>query len=198
MSHLTSKTRKIAIFVPIGIVLSACVVLLAFFLQFWFSTTNDIEAACRENSVKGATNFYIEKDSDLEHYIFAVSQDGDDEKGQELFVFHEQSFGTFQNTKRYVLEYHTDQNSQTTVGTYLFTPAQENEERMVFFSDNKEKMDSGKYTSTYNLNGKYYTITVDYELTPYQPFICVSAPLQKEEQITDATFARADTTVFQY
>lgn len=190
------KTVKIVVGTLLGVVIAAAVVFLALFLQFWFSTTGDIEAACRENSMKSANNFYITGDGDLEHYLFAVAQDGDDTKGQELLVFYEQPFGLTAHTKRYTLVYQSSQNPQTTVSSYLFTPTWQGEQRMVYFSDNAAQIDKLEYTSVYNLNGKNYTITTDYDLSPYQPFVCVSAPLHLEEEIVNTAGTSAGQTVF--
>ncbi len=51
------------------------------------STTASIEEYCKENSFKGAESFDIEQSSELDGYLFCVSKDGDDSKGQELFIF---------------------------------------------------------------------------------------------------------------
>lgn len=75
---------------------------------------------CKENSFKGAESFDINKSSELDGYVLCVSKDGDDSKGQELFIFYEKPFGAIKNTNRYALEYQSNESGAQLVGSYLF------------------------------------------------------------------------------
>lgn len=193
------KTVKTIVGTLLGAVIAAAVVFLALFLQFWFSTTNDIEAACLDESQTGATNFYITGDGDLEHYLFAVAQDGDDTKGQELLVFYEQPFAWVKYTKRYTLDVLVaGQPPQEAADIFRFIPNGESHGRIVFYSNNKVGADRGTYTAAFNENGKDYTVTVDYSFSPEQPFICVSAPVNGLDDLKSAEFTSGGQSVYTY
>ena len=96
-----SKSKKSVILI-ISAICAALIIALGICVgQFYSSTTASVEKYCKENSFKGATSFDIEQSSELDGYLFCVSKDGDDSKGQELFIFYEKPFGTIKNTNRY-------------------------------------------------------------------------------------------------
>ena len=84
--------------------------------QFYSSTTASIDEYCKKNSFKGAESFDIDKSSELDGYVLCVSKDGDDSKGQELFIFYEKPFGAIKNTNRYTLEYQSNESGAQLVG----------------------------------------------------------------------------------
>lgn len=142
-----SKSKKSVILI-ISAICAALIIALGICVgQFYSSTTASVEKYCKENSFKGATSFDIEQSSELDGYLFCVSKDGDDSKGQELFIFYEKPFGTIKNTNRYTLEYQSDESGAQLVGSYLFKPRGSDESRMVFYSNNNEKATDFEYTS---------------------------------------------------
>lgn len=149
-----SKSKK-SVIIIISAICAALIIALGICVgQFYSSTTASIEEYCKENSFKGAESFDIDKSSELDGYVLCVSKDGDDSKGQELFIFYEKPFGAIKNTNRYTLEYQSDESGAQLVGSYLFKPRGSDESRMIFYSNNNEKATDFEYTSEYNLDGK--------------------------------------------
>lgn len=88
-----SKSKK-SVIIIISAICAALIIALGICVgQFYSSTTASIEEYCKENSFKGAESFDIDKSSELDGYVLCVSKDGDDSKGQELFIFYEKPFG---------------------------------------------------------------------------------------------------------
>lgn len=105
-----SKLKKTVILI-ISAICAALIITLGICVgQFYSSTTASIEEYCKENSFKGAESFDIDKSSELDGYVLCVSKDGDDSKGQELFIFYEKPFGVIKNTNRYTLEYQSNES----------------------------------------------------------------------------------------
>ncbi|MCM1115901.1 MAG: hypothetical protein NC397_10460 [Clostridium sp.] len=197
MFHLHfSKKVKTFIVAILCLIFAGC---LACVCLFFSSTIDDLEGFCQENSFRNATKFDIESTSDLSGYIFAVSQNGDESQGQELFVFREKSFGIVKNTDRFVLEYQSDKNASADVGSYMFKPyvndKKSDENYLVFYSDNSIGAVQAKLITSYNENGKDIETKVNYSLTPTRSFICVSTPLKPMEQIESACFENMDSKV---
>jgi len=166
--------------------------------QFYSSTTASIEEYCKENSFKGAESFDIDKSSELDGYVLCVSKDGDDSKGQELFIFYEKPFGAIKNTNRYTLEYQSDESGAQLVGSYLFKPRGSDESRMIFYSNNNEKATDFEYTSEYNLDGKDCKNTVSYSFGENDCVIAISNPLQNEEAVKSASLKKGTKIIYSY
>lgn len=188
MLHLNfKKTIKIFALISATILIALSVGLITFF----DSTIDEIEQYCIENSFRDASQFVIATENDISGYLFAIAVDGDGKDGQELFVFKEKNFGLINNTKRYYLEYHSKINKEQTVGSYLFKPNQKqrlNENFLVFYSDNKEKISDVIGTTSYNENGKDITTKIHFSIQKSQPFILVTTPLKPDEIVESAIF----------
>ena len=87
---LSNCKSKKSVIIIISAICAALIIALGICVgQFYSSTTASIEEYCKENSFKGAESFDINKSSELDGYVLCVSKDGDDSKGQELFIFYE-------------------------------------------------------------------------------------------------------------
>ena len=160
---LSNCKSKKSVIIIISAICAALIIALGICVgQFYSSTTASVEEYCKENSFKGAESFDINKSSELDGYVLCVSKDGDDSKGQELFIFYEKPFGAIKNTNRYTLEYQSNESGAQLVGSYLFKPRKSDESRMIFYSNNNEKATDFEYTSEYNIDGKDCKNTVSY------------------------------------
>lgn len=185
-----SKSKK-SVIIIISAICAALIIALGICVgQFYSSTTASIEEYCKENSFKGAESFDINKSSELDGYVLCVSKDGDDSKGQELFIFYEKPFGAIKNTNRYTLEYQSNESGAQLVGSYLFKPRGSDESRMIFYSNNNEKATDFEYSSEYNLDGKDCKNTVSYSFGENDCVIAISNPLQNEEAVKSASLKR--------
>lgn len=98
---LSNCKSKKSVIIIISAICAALIIALGICVgQFYSSTTASVEEYCKENSFKGAESFDINKSSELDGYVLCVSKDGDDSKGQELFIFYEKPFGAIKNTNR--------------------------------------------------------------------------------------------------
>lgn len=193
-----SKSKK-SVIIIISAICAALIIALGICVgQFYSSTTASIEEYCKENSFKGAESFDINKSSELDGYVLCVSKDGDDSKGQELFIFYEKPFGAIKNTNRYTLEYQSNESGAQLVGSYLFKPRGSDESRMIFYSNNNGKATDFEYTSEYNLDGKDCKNTVSYSFGENDCVIAISNPLQNEEAVKSASLKKGTKIIYSY
>lgn len=183
-SHFNNKILKLII---ILVLIALCAFSVAVLL-FFNSTIDNIDEYCQSNSFKNATEFDIESRFELPDYIFAVSENGDSKKGQELFIFEEKPFGIIKNTKRFVLAYHTNQNEHTDIGTCTFKTFNQDETYLIFYSDNRIGATNGYCITDYNENGKSIKTQITYSAAPSQPFVFISNPIKPYESIESAYF----------
>ncbi len=195
MLHLNFKKAIKILIVFFTIILLA---LSLWLIMFYTSTIGNPEQYCKENSFRNASKFVIASENNIKGYLFAIAVNGDSNEGQELFVFKEKNLGPISNTDRYYLEYHSDINKAQTVGSYLFKPNQKqriNENFLVFYSDNKEKMSNGICITSYNENGKDITTKISFSIQGSQPFVCVTTPLKPDETVESAIFEDKEHTI---
>lgn len=193
MKKKTGKIKAVLIIIPLLTIFIVSALIASFYHQ---TIGGNIEDYCTENSFRSADSFVIETSNDINGYIFIVSKNGNESKGQELFVLREKSFGVIKNTKRYVEEYHSSPQANLKVGTYNFKPIVKDERAntnyLVFYSDNYIGAESGRYITKYNENGKDIKTEVSYSVIPNQPFICISAPLKPFEEVVNAHFENSE------
>lgn len=200
MSASNSK-KKILLSIIIVSSVSLCVCLF-YLLNFMNKTTLDFDKVCSENSHKNATEFYMIS-CGFDGYFFFVSENGDKNAGQELFVFREESFGLIKKTGRYILDYHSGQNDEKIVGSYLFKPIIDEKKAdksyMIFYSSNSQKINKCILKTEYLESMKRIKKEVVFETSELQSFIFTSSPLSADEKITEAKFYDSDSNlIFEY
>lgn len=136
-------------------------------------------------------------------YLFLVSENGDKDSGEELFVFREESFGLIKNTGRYILVYHSGQNNEKIVGSYLFKPTidkkKSDENYIIFYSSNPQKIHKCVLKTEYFDNTSKVQKEIVIETSELQSFILSSPPLKADEKITEAKFYDSDSKlIFEY
>ncbi|MDR1410360.1 MAG: hypothetical protein LBJ12_08935 [Oscillospiraceae bacterium] len=156
--------KKILIGIAIAFVLS-----IAIYITYFMSTTMSFDQAekyCRENSRRGAQEFYLEdwlgSRTYRHNYFYMIATDGDENKPQEAFVFRTfPMFGLIDNWMRYkpyAQSVHDDSaNDNTKIGVLQFTVRndkgkKEPGDHLLFFSNNRNLVK--KITFDFSFDGK--------------------------------------------
>lgn len=186
MANSKSNGKRIIVAVSIISALTVlCLCIVTVYAgMFMKSNINDMEEYCRNKSNKQATGFYSLRFNAIPGYIFAVSQGGNDDYGQELFIFRDVNFGAI---KRLALEYHSGKSENKSIGSYQFRPImngkQSDDSFLIFYSANEERVERVEYTTSYNMDGIDYKIQATHKLASAMPFITTGKAMNTSEKV---------------
>ena len=157
------KKRKFILVIAFSAALLALTIKVGYY-YFITLSFDELKSYCVENSYRSATEFKRMGNYDNPvTYSFWVAGDGDNSKGQELYVFYPKTLLNIDLT-RFVDFKHSSEllnGTQKNVGMLYFTPRDQEGRKspvnsIVFFSSNTAKKKINKYSITYRIteNGK--------------------------------------------
>lgn len=182
---MNGKTKKAVKTVVTIAVIAALAVLVYNVLYFVFNTTaeKDIVAECLADNTIGATDLVVVdgKEYGYSGCRFVINKDGEsDEKGygQYLSAYSEGSFGLIKNTGRYYFSYGGSGKISEDFPAEMHTISTKHGTAFAVSSRNPYGIARVELVCE-NLNGEEYTKSFDVD--SYEPFICLSDPLDPAE-----------------
>ncbi|MCM1545266.1 MAG: hypothetical protein NC110_08205 [Ruminococcus sp.] len=169
---MLKKKRKIVAVVAVIVALAASFAYVVARQNFISTTVGDIDEYCAENTYTKATTFYQCRFPQYPGYVFAIPEDGDEDKqSHELFYFREDHFGSHE---RYIPS-HASGSPSAPVNDYNFYKHEElpNVSKIcpMFYSSNEIGAARLEYTYTYEENGNEVTIKTTADVSPDKPYI---------------------------
>ncbi len=182
---MNSKAKKAVKTVVTIVAIMALAVLVYNVLYFVFNTTaeKDIVAECLADNNIGATDLVVVdgKDYGYSGCKFVINKDGDSNNegyGQYLSAYSEGSFGLIKNTGRYRFNYGGNGKISEELPAEMHTISTKHGTAFAVSSRNPYGIARVELTCE-NVNGEEYTKSFDVD--SYEPFICLSDPLDVNE-----------------
>ena len=141
---------------------------------------NELTEYCIQNSYRSAKHFKAFGNNDNEEYTFWVATDGDNSKGQELYITYRAKLFKIDLSRVLILNQSSKllNGIEKNVGMLYFTPRDEDGKKhptnsIVFFSSNTAEKKMVRYSITYRItkNGETKEDTENCKIPKNQSFV---------------------------